>query len=131
MYVILGADRGFEARCEAGDVADNIVGGAAFLYCIGRQLFTKVVNYTMLKAGTRTALLTRIGRTSNTTKVSIRQLVMSRQCRPPCSVTIMTKGGVCGSCPPSKLGYQGRNIDKNEVFRTSVRRDQTEMHKAA
>ena len=131
LSLILDADRDFEKRRAAGDVAGDIEADATFLHHSDRRLFTKLVDYMMLKANMKTTLQAKVGWTPDKTAAPIGHLVVCGQCEFPRSVTMMSKGGVCGLCVPSKEAYQEYNMNKDEVLRTNVCKGQTEKDEAA
>ncbi|KAI1074240.1 hypothetical protein F5B20DRAFT_564225 [Whalleya microplaca] len=129
LSLILDADKSFEARREAGEVASNVTENASLLGVNDRRLFERLVEYSLLKANMETSLQARIGWCPNKTKIPIGPLVICRMCKFPRSVTMMAKRGVCGICAcPEKEYCRGRT--KKQAIQTNVSQDDREATKA-
>ncbi|KAJ2971322.1 hypothetical protein NUW58_g9448 [Xylaria curta] len=125
LSLILDADRAFEGRREQGELADDV---GSFLNSDDRQLFQRLVDYSLLTANMSTTLQARVGWRPAKTKVSIGPLVVCQVCKYPRSVTIMAEKGVCGICAcDPKLSI--RKLEQNFV-RSNVTKGDTEKSEA-
>ncbi|KAI1309224.1 hypothetical protein F5Y03DRAFT_348866 [Xylaria venustula] len=95
LSLILDADRSYEERREQGELEDN---AGSFLNKGDRQLFQRLVDYSLLKANMSTTLQARVGWQPEKTKVSVGPSVVCQNCKYSRSVTIMGPKGICGLC---------------------------------
>ncbi|RWA13134.1 hypothetical protein EKO27_g1933 [Xylaria grammica] len=125
LSLILDADRSFEARREQGELPDSI---GSFLSSDDRQLFQRLVDYSLLTANMSTSLQARIGWHPEKSKVSIGPLVTCKKCKYPRSVTVMAPRGVCGLCACDPESFGGKSKDKS--VRANVTKGDTENSEA-
>ncbi|KAI0535465.1 hypothetical protein GGR58DRAFT_529470 [Xylaria digitata] len=125
LSLLLDADRSFEARRERGELPGNI---GSFLSRDDRQLFQRLVEYSLLTANMSTTLQVRVGWQPEKAKVSIGPLVTCRKCKYPRSVTIMASGGVCGLCARDPESFARKSRD--ECLQANVTVGDTENSEA-
>lgn len=129
LALILEADKNFEARRKAGAISPDLPEGAVFLKSEDRQLFERLVQYSMLRANMDTTLTAKVGWQPEKSKVPIGPLVICTQCLLPRSVTVMAAGGVCGLCITDEKYYTNGHT-KPEVILMNVSADDKEVSEA-
>ncbi|KAI1353886.1 hypothetical protein F5Y01DRAFT_43807 [Xylaria sp. FL0043] len=125
LSLILDADKSYEERRKRGELPDN---SGSFLCSGDRQLFQRLVDYSLLKANMPTTLQARVGWKPEKTKVSIGPLVTCRKCNYPRSVTVMAPGVVCGLCVWDPAAFDRK--PKDESIRSNVTKEDTENNEA-
>ncbi|KAK7754501.1 hypothetical protein SLS62_003521 [Diatrype stigma] len=130
LTLILDADKDFEARRRAGNVAADIPAEASFLSDGDRRLFTRLVDFSMLKANMKTTLQATVSWRPDRAKFPIGPLVTCHGCRFPRSVTVMGARSTCGICVPSEADYLAHGLDRVAAIQTNVSKDQTEADEA-
>ncbi|TGJ88550.1 hypothetical protein E0Z10_g169 [Xylaria hypoxylon] len=125
LSLILDADRSFEARRERGELPDDI---GSFLSRDDRQLFQRLVDYSLLTANMSTTVQARVGWRPEKTKASIGPLVTCEKCKYPRSVTVMAPEGVCGLCACNLESVCGSSED--ESIQSNVIKGDTENSEA-
>jgi hypothetical protein len=126
--LILEADKSFEARRKAGDTSPNLPENAAFLKNEDRQLFERLVQYSMLKANMDTTLTAKVRWKPDKAKVAVGPLVVCRLCKLPRSVTVMAPDGVCGLCASPECRHE--ELSKSEKLLLNVSANDTEKTEA-
>ncbi|KAI5923449.1 hypothetical protein F4810DRAFT_701179 [Camillea tinctor] len=129
LALILDADRSFETRRKAGEVQGDIPQDASFLSSDDRQLFERLVDYSMLKANMSTTFQAQIGWQPEKTKVPIGPLALCRSCKYPRSVTIMAKNNICGICISPDSVFNSTTT-KQQVIQLNVSQDTIESTEA-
>ncbi|KAI0908851.1 hypothetical protein F4823DRAFT_597058 [Ustulina deusta] len=125
LSLILDADKSFEERRQRGELEDDI---KTFLSGGDRQLFQRLVDYSLLIVNMSTTLQARVGWQPRRAKVSIGPLVTCKKCKYPRSVTVMAPGGVCGLCVCDPESFDRKSRD--ESIRSNVTKDDTEKSEA-
>ncbi|ORY61575.1 uncharacterized protein BCR38DRAFT_495176 [Pseudomassariella vexata] len=131
LSLILDADINFETRKACGDMALGHA-QANFLSEDDRQLFERLVDYSMLKANMSTSLTAKVGWRPNKSKVPIGPLVVCGSCEFPRSVTMMAPRGICGLCatPDGDFGRGKDRKSKPEALLLNVSKDQAVLTEA-
>ncbi|KAI0811795.1 hypothetical protein GGR55DRAFT_688369 [Xylaria sp. FL0064] len=125
LSLILDADTSYEERRKRGELPDD---SGSFLCNSDRQLFQRLVDYSLLKANMPATLQARVGWKPEKTKVSIGPLVTCRKCNYPRSVTVMAPGSVCGLCVWEPAAFDRK--PKDESIRSNVTKEDTENSEA-
>ncbi|KAK8069628.1 hypothetical protein PG994_006244 [Apiospora phragmitis] len=116
MSLLLDANADFAERHRKREPANSAY--PTLLKTPDRELFERLVDYSLLKFNMDSSLTARVGWHPDKSRAPVGPLVLCKECHFPRSVTIMAPGGICGLCLSPDADYTRR--PKPEVLLLSV-----------